>query len=128
MGREGQCCVADEAVAALGNGFDVAGIVGRVAKQIADFLDSSVQAVVEVNEGIGGPESLFQFLAGYDFAAAFEEDAKHLEGLVLEAKASAVFPEFAGAQVKLKTIEAQAAGRWSVAGHGLEAPRGCGQL
>ncbi len=39
--------VSDEAVAAAGQGLDVAGFVGRITKYIAQLFDGAVQAGIE---------------------------------------------------------------------------------
>ena len=48
----------NEAVAAAGQGFDVAGAGGGIAEGLANFVDGGVEAVVEVDEGVGGPKLL----------------------------------------------------------------------
>jgi hypothetical protein len=56
----------DETVSAAGEGFDVARAGSGVSESFAHLVDRGVQAVVEVDEGVGGPEFLLQFFAGDD--------------------------------------------------------------
>src|SRR5271165_3035031 len=64
----------DEPVAALGEGFDEAGIVGFVGESVAEFVDGGVEAVLEVDEGVFGPEAFLELLAGDELARVLEED------------------------------------------------------
>jgi len=76
-----------EAVAAAGDGFDEAWVVSRVAESLANLVDGFIEAVIEVDERIGGPEAPLQFLPGDDLAAVLEEHGENLKGLLLEANA-----------------------------------------
>jgi hypothetical protein len=96
----------DEAVSAACQGFDEAGARSGIAQDFAYFVDGGVEAVVEVDEGVGGPEFLLKIFAGHDFSGAVEEHGKDLEGLSLEAKFDAAFAEFAGVQVEFEDAEA----------------------
>jgi hypothetical protein len=66
-GRDGS----DETVAALGKSFDEAGIVGFVGEGIAEFVDGGVEAVLEIDEGVFGPEALLELIACDDQAGVF---------------------------------------------------------
>jgi hypothetical protein len=65
----------DETVAAFGESFDEAGVVGFVGESVAEFVDGGVQAVLEIDEGVFGPEAFLELLAGDDEAGVFEEDS-----------------------------------------------------
>ena len=96
----------DEAIAALGESFDEAGVVGFVGEGVAQFVDGGVQAVFEIHEGVSRPESLLELLARDNEARVFEEDCKNLERAILDFEADAGFAEFAGEQVRFVGAEA----------------------
>ena len=54
---------ANEAVSAAGDGFDVAGLVGIVEQRLAQAFDCAVQAVVEIDESVDGPETLAKLVS-----------------------------------------------------------------
>ena len=49
--------VGDEAVAAPGDGFDKSRALRRIAQRLADLVDRLVETMIEIDEGIRGPES-----------------------------------------------------------------------
>ena len=56
--------------------------------------------MVEVDEGVGRPETIANLVAGDDFAGFFEQQGEDLERLVLQLDAEAVLAKFTGAQVE----------------------------
>ena len=56
--------------------------------------------MVEIDEGVAGPEAALQFIASDHFPAMLEEDGENLTGLFLELDSNAVFPKLTGAQVE----------------------------
>lgn len=74
-----------EAISAPSQGFDEARIGSGIAQYLAEFVNDGVEAVVEVNEGIAGPELLPQFFARHHLARAFEQDKEDLKWLLLQA-------------------------------------------
>jgi hypothetical protein len=48
--------IPQEAIAAPGNGLDEAGIIGIVAQRIPQSLHGRIQAMVEIDKGVGCPE------------------------------------------------------------------------
>jgi hypothetical protein len=58
-----------------GQGFDELGILGRVAQRLPEFLDRMVQAVVELDERVCGPQAGAQFVPGDHFSGAFDQGA-----------------------------------------------------
>lgn len=107
----------DEAVAAAGEGFDEAGVSCGVAEGFAEAVDGGVHAVVEVDIGVRGPEGAGDLVAGKELAGAFEQKAEKLEGLGMDADASALAAEFAGGGVGLEDAEAVETG-WFGFAHG----------
>lgn len=114
-GAGGDGC--DEAVAPLGKSFDKAGVVGFVGEGVAEFVDGSVQAVLEIDEGVFGPETLLELLTGDNEAGMFQKDGEDLERAILEFEADAGFAEFAGEQVGLIGAEADDGGKLRRGGH-----------
>src|SRR4029077_14481651 len=71
------------AIAAAGQGFDVARIVGRVAQRLPEAAHRRVDAVLELDDGGHGPEFAADFLTGHEVARPVEqhgEDSKRLFG------------------------------------------------
>jgi hypothetical protein len=73
---------------------------------LAQLPDSRAEAVIEIHEGIGGPQLLPQFLARHRLAGTLQQQAKDLEGLLLNLDPESVFAQVAGAQVGLERSEA----------------------
>jgi hypothetical protein len=63
-----------------------AGIIRCVPKGFADAVHGGIQAVLEVSEGVGGPEFLLQLFAGDQFSGAKEQGLEDLEGLCRQPK------------------------------------------
>ena len=101
----------DEAVAAFGESFDETGVVGFVGEGVAEFVDGGVEAVLEIDEGVFGPEALLELLACDDEAGVFEKDGEDLEGAILDFEADAGFAEFAGEQIGFVGPEADDGGK-----------------
>jgi hypothetical protein len=69
QGMEFRCLafnLANEAVAPPGQGLDVAWCFGGVTERFSQMLDGVVDAMIKVYEGVGGPDSLAQFLSCND--------------------------------------------------------------
>jgi len=107
----------DEAVAAAGEGFNEARVVGGVAEDLADAVDGGVDAVVEVDEGAVGPEGAGDLVAGEDLAGALEEQKEKLEGLGVELEAEALAAQLAGGGVGFEGSKAITPW-WLRIGHG----------
>jgi hypothetical protein len=76
-----------------------------------------VQAVFEIDECVGGPDSHLQFLASHNIASTVKEDFEQLEGLAAQAELRAVFAQLARASIQLKIAETQYARIWCGARH-----------
>ena len=55
------------------------GILGRVVESVAQSADGRIQAVIEINEGVGGPETLAQLFAGNYLARGLKEFRQYSE-------------------------------------------------
>jgi len=67
-----------KAIATPGNGFNEAGILSRITESFAKALDGIVQPLFEVDEGVGRPEALPEFLSRYDLTGIFQQDLENL--------------------------------------------------
>jgi hypothetical protein len=48
----------EEAISALGNGLDVAGILGIIAKRLPQFANGDTEAAIEVDKRIVAPDAM----------------------------------------------------------------------
>ena len=71
-----------ESVASSGQGFDVPGIVGGVAESSAEGTDGHVDAVVEINDRVVGPEPLLDFLPGGEAPIVLDQQPQDPERLL----------------------------------------------
>jgi hypothetical protein len=91
--------VVDEAIAAAGDGLNVARAVGRIAENIAEFFDGAVQAGFEVHKGAGRPQLLLQLFARDNFTGMLEQELKDSKRLLGKAKPGAVLVQFTRGRV-----------------------------
>jgi len=97
----------NETVSAAGDGFDETRAGGRVAERFANLVYSRIQAVIEVDEGVGGPDFLAQVFTRNDTSSVFEQGGENLKGLLLQPEAPAILTKFPGSQINLKHAEAE---------------------
>jgi hypothetical protein len=63
--------------------------------------------MLKVNKGLVRPQSGAQLLSVYDFSLVLQQQAKHLQRLLLEAHSKAVgCPQVTAAQIDLETVKA----------------------
>jgi hypothetical protein len=101
-----------ESVAAFGQGLDEARRFGGIAQGFPQPLDGVVEAVVEIHEGIGGPDAPLQLLARDRLTGMFQKDLQNLEGLLLQLDLHTVLAEFARTQIKLEVSEPECFAGW----------------
>jgi hypothetical protein len=77
-------------------GLDELRILRRISQGLAQFLDGMVQAVVELDEGVGGPEPGSQVFSRDNFARTLDQCAEYFEGLRRKRDLLTVIVEFAG--------------------------------
>jgi hypothetical protein len=63
--------------------------------------------VVEIHEGVCGPQLLPKFLTCDDLAGVLEQHRQDLDGLLLKADSQALLGQFAGAKVQLEHAKAE---------------------
>jgi hypothetical protein len=94
-----------EAVATASNSFHKTRTLGGIAERVADFVDCFVQSVVEVHEGVCGPELFLKFLACDYLAGVLEQHNQDAEGLFLEPDSEPVLAQFASAKIQFENSE-----------------------
>jgi hypothetical protein len=99
----------DEAVALPRQGLDVSRRARRIAEGFAQLVDRGVQAVVEVDVGVRGPEPQAQVVAGDDVPRPLEEDGQHGEGLAQQPDLDPLSMQLAGGEIGLEDSETDSA-------------------
>jgi hypothetical protein len=97
----------DETVAAARKGFDETRVLVRIAESATQHQDRSVHAMLEIDEGVGGPEAALQFFSGEQLAGLFEKQGENLEGAPGEMDLRTVFAKLAGTEINLIGVEAK---------------------
>ena len=107
----------DEAIAAPGNRFDVERRVKRIAKCVAQVGDRHIEAVIEVNEGIRGPEKAIQLISRDQFARIFQQIDQDEERLFAELDGQTGAAQFHSSRVDFEDTEMPAPSRAYGRGH-----------
>jgi hypothetical protein len=97
----------DETVAAARQGFDETRVLMRIAESAAERLDRCIHAMLEIDEGVGGPEAGLQLFSGEQLAGLFEKQGENLEGTAGEMDLRTVFAQLAGTEINLVGVEAK---------------------
>ena len=66
--------------------------------------------MIEINERVGWPQFVAQFLARDEFSAALEEERQDLKGFLLQLDLDPILAEFSGSKVNFEGGESQ--GLW----------------
>jgi hypothetical protein len=69
------------------------------------MIDDFVQTAIEIDEGIGAPQTTRQFFAGDQLSRVFEQRQQQLNGLVAEWRSMPVAGQFARTGVKSEPLE-----------------------
>src|SRR5260370_29831513 len=104
--------LADEAVSALGKGFNVARRLCIVAQCGANLPDGGVKPLFEIYEGFTAADLLLDLLASKNFVRIRGKQSEHFAGLGSEVKESLPLAQFTGLEVELERSEPQK--RWVV--------------
>jgi hypothetical protein len=96
----------DEAVAAAGDGFDVAGVAAGVAEGLAQLVHGAVQAMVEVDEGVRLPELAAQFVARHQVAAPGDQADEDIDRAAAQADLQPLAAQLARRGIELEGAEA----------------------
>jgi hypothetical protein len=95
----------NEAVTALGQRFDKAGVLGMVAQRLSQLVYGDSQAVIEVDSGVRAPQLLLEFLPADHLAWTLQERSKDLEGLALKPDPNTRAAQFSSFEVRFKDPE-----------------------
>jgi hypothetical protein len=97
----------EEEISALGDGFNVAGVLGVIAKRFPQFADGHPQTAVEVDKSIVPPDAVAKIIAGDDLSRILQERDQEPEWLLLQLYPVPVFQELAGGGIHLERSEAK---------------------
>jgi hypothetical protein len=95
----------NESIAASRKRLDITRSLGVIAQGFAQTLHRVVDAFIEFDEGIRGPEALLKLFFRNELPGFLEENQQDSKRLVLEIDAHAVLAHFAGAWVDLEDPE-----------------------
>ena len=82
-----------EPIPATRDGLDPARIVGGIRQRRSESIDRRVQALLELNERIVGPQPLAQFVPGDHFSRPLDQHRKNPKRLFLKANLDAALAE-----------------------------------
>jgi len=86
-------------------GGDVARLVRRVGKSVAQLSDCDIQALIKVHKGVLRPKTRAQVGPAYGLAGIFQEGLENLSRLALQLKAKAMLAQIAAVRLKLEWPE-----------------------
>jgi hypothetical protein len=109
-GNVQSCDRRDEPVSPTRNGFDERGSIGGIAEGEAEFLDRSVEALVEVDASSVRPQAGAQFFAADRLTWPLEQYGQDLERLILQMENGAAVVEYACRKICLKQPKTKAPG------------------
>jgi hypothetical protein len=95
----------NELVTATANRSHEAGPVGVVVEGLTEFVDGSVQAVVKVHEGVGGPESVTELVPLDHLARTFQKNLKNVKRAVLKLDSYPILAKFRPGKIGLVRSE-----------------------
>jgi hypothetical protein len=78
--------------------------------------------VVEIHEGVCGPEFIPELFAGYDLAGLSDQYSEDLEGLFLEPYSQPTLTQFASAKIQLENPKTESPVKLIVCPHGKAEP------
>jgi hypothetical protein len=81
------------------------GILGGISQGVPEAPDGGIQAVVEVDIGIGRPEAVAQFFPGDDLARTVQQFGEYLKRLLLQLDLGPTAAELTRAQIEFKNSE-----------------------
>jgi hypothetical protein len=87
----------DKSVSAARDGLDPARALAAIPKHLPKFVNGPIQAPIEIDERVGGPEPLLKLFPGYNFSRPLEQKQQHLKWLLLD-------PEFDALPAQLTTM------------------------
>ena len=82
---------------------------GRVTEGLSESIYGSIQALVEIDERIRGPQSLLQFIPRDQLPGMLQQNVENLKRLSLKRPSVAVAAELCGFEVESELAEANLA-------------------
>jgi len=116
----------EEAVAATRNCFHKSRTLGGVAERITDFVDCFIDSVVEIHEGVYGPECFLKLLACYEVAVALKQHHQDFKWLFLKPDPQALLPQLARLEIQFEDSKSEWPARLTFFLHGEVNLRGKG--
>src|SRR5208282_3554847 len=95
----------DETVSAAGQGLDESRARCGIAERLAYLVYRGIQAVIEIDEGVGRPDFFAQVVAGDNLTGILQQGSEDLKGLFLKPDASAVLAQLSGVQINFKNAK-----------------------
>jgi hypothetical protein len=97
----------EETVAPPGYRFHKARTLSGIAQGLPNFIDGFVQAVIEVNKCVGGPQVLLQFFPSNHFPGMLEQHSKHLKWLFLQPDLHPVLAQFTRPKIHFENTKTE---------------------
>ena len=95
----------DETIPAARQSLNVTRFRGGIIQNLANFVDRSSQAVIEVDKCVPGPQFLADHFSFNEFAWTLQEHDQKLERLCLQPDSLAIFSQLAGMQIRFEWAE-----------------------
>ena len=129
MGRWGESPYrGDKAVPVPGQRFDEARRRRVIPQSLAQSFDGTVDAVLEINEGILRPELLSDLFAGHQLARTLQQHGQDLEGLTVQLDLQSVLAQFSCTEIDFEDTEMYPAGTTGIIVHGGVYPPSLGEV
>jgi hypothetical protein len=96
----------DKPVSAARQRFNVAGSLDGVAERLAKARNRIVQAMVEIDKSVRGPNLRPKFLESHDITGALQQCRKYLEWLALQAQSDPTFAQLRRTNIQFKDVKA----------------------
>src|SRR5262249_7466091 len=88
--------IGEETVAPPSDSLHEPGARRRIAERLPNPVDGFVHSVVEIDEGVGGPQAITKLVPGHGLARPFEQHRQNLKRLLLKSQPHALLPQLAG--------------------------------
>ena len=88
-----------------------------ISQGLTQAVHRAIQAVLEIDKGVGSPELAAKFFAGDHVSGPPQQDFKNLQGLSLQPKLGSPLTQFAGAGIEFEDTKTQDTRGWSRVRH-----------
>jgi hypothetical protein len=90
----------------------------RITQGASKRPDRRVHTVLEINEGVGGPQTILQFFSSEQFPGLFKQQCENLKGPAGQTHLPTVFAELARTEVNVVGVEAEPTLKRKLVAHG----------